>query len=123
METFYLIVLSVAIILLIVILAYIGIYGMNDKSKSAFPPVKYDCPDHWQKNDNNECVIPISEPNMGAFDNGDPSPDIPGVNGDTTAINFEDPGWSANGSSRCSHKKWANDNSIVWDTVSNYNQC
>ena len=84
METFYLIVLSVAIILLIIILAYIGIYGMNEKSKSAFPPVKYDCPDYWQKNENGKCVIPTSGPNMGAFNNkGDLTPikeDIPGIN-------------------------------------------
>lgn len=128
METFYLIVLSVAIILLIIILAYIGVYGMNEKSKSAFPPVKYDCPDYWQKNEEGECVIPTSGPNMGAFNtNGDLIPtiqNIPGIddiNKDT--INFEDPAWSASGSSRCAQKKWANDNGIVWDTVSNYNQC
>lgn len=127
METFYLIVLSVAIILLIIILAYIGIYGMNEKTKSAFPPVKYDCPDYWQKNEDGECVIPKSGPNMGAFDGGDTTPgsrsDMTGINNDNDAINFEDAGWSAMGSSRCSQKKWANDNNIVWDTVSNYNQC
>jgi len=127
METFYLIVLSVAIILLIIILAYIGVYGMNEKSKSAFPPVKYDCPDYWQKNEDGECVIPTSGPNMGAFNGGDTTPanksDIPGINSNDDAINFEHAGWSASGSSRCSQKKWAIDNSIVWDTVSNYNQC
>lgn len=127
METFYLVVLSVAIILLIIILAYIGIYGMNEKSKSAFPPVKYDCPDYWQKNEYGECVIPTSGPNMGAFNNkGDLIPtiqNIPGINYNNDAINFEDAGWSASGSSRCAQKKWANDNGIVWDTVSNYNQC
>ena len=103
METFYLIVLSVAIILLIIILAYIGVYGMNEKSKSAFPPVKYDCPDYWQKNEDGECVIPTSGPNMGAFNGGDPIPlkkDIIGINGNQDAINFEDAGWSASGSSR-----------------------
>ena len=128
METFYLIVLSVAIILLIIILAYIGVYGMNEKSKSAFPPVKYDCPDYWQKNEDGKCVIPTSGPNMGAFNNkSDLIPtisDIPGIDPDNNdAIDFEDPGWSASGSSRCAQKKWAIDNSIVWDTVSNYNQC
>lgn len=129
METFYLIVLSVAIILLIIILAYIGVYGMNEKSKSAFPPVKYDCPDYWQKNEYGECLIPTSGPNMGAFEpnyQGDPpaKENIPGINeNNKEAINFEHPDWSASGSSRCAQKKWANDNGIVWDTVSNYNQC
>lgn len=123
METFYLIVLSVAIILLIIILAYIGVYGMNEKSKSAFPPVKYDCPDYWQKNEEGKCVIPTSGPNMGAFNGGDLIPP-PGINtNNIDAIDFEDPAWSASGSSRCAQKKWANDNGIVWDTVSNYNQC
>lgn len=127
METFYLIVLSVAIILLIIILAYIGVYGMNEKSKSAFPPVKYDCPDYWQKNEYGECLIPTSGPNMGAFNNtSDLIPtqqNIPGINTSNNAIDFESTAWSASGSSRCAHKKWANDNGIVWDTVSNYNQC
>ena len=128
METFYLIVLSVAIILLIIILAYIGVYGMNEKSKSAFPPVKYDCPDYWQKNGDGECVIPTSGPNMGTLDPnfiGDApnKSEIIGINSNEDAINFEDPTWSASGSSRCAQKKWANDNGIVWDTVSNYNQC
>ena len=128
METFYLVVLSVAIILLIIILAYIGVYGMNEKSKSAFPPVKYDCPDYWQTNGDGECVIPTSGPNMGAFNNiADLIPtiqNIPGIDPiNTDTINFEHAGWSASGSSRCAQKKWANDNGIVWDTVSNYNQC
>ena len=111
METFYLIVLSVAIILLIIILAYIGVYGMNEKSKSAFPPVKYDCPDYWQKNQDGECVIPTSGPNMGAFNGGDLIPqqiDIIGINGTGDAIDFEHAGWSASGSSRCAQKKWQN---------------
>lgn len=128
METFYLIVLAIAIILLIIILAYIGIYGMKSNNISAYPPVKYDCPDYWEKNDNDACVIPTEEgsPNMGAFDGGDLTPrksDIIGIDSSELAIDFNDAGWSARGSSRCSQKKWAIDNNIVWDTVSNYNQC
>ena len=85
------------------------------------------CVFYWQKNENGKCVIPTSGPNMGAFNNkGDLTPikeDIPGINENKDAIDFENAGWSASGSSRCAQKKWAIDNSIVWDTVSNYNQC
>lgn len=129
METFYLIVLAIAIILLIIILAYIGIYGMRDNNSATFPPVKYDCPDYWKKDeDTGACIIPTSDSsNMGAFgSNGDLTPTKPniiGINPGRTAIDFDDVGWSAIGSSRCSQKKWAIDNNIVWDTVSNYNQC
>tara|TARA_B110000285_G_scaffold26484_1_gene25736 strand:- start:2330 stop:2710 length:381 start_codon:yes stop_codon:yes gene_type:complete len=126
METFYLIVLAIAIILLIIILAYIGIYGMKSNNISAYPPVKYDCPDYWKKDENDACVIPSDgSPNMGAFNGGDLTPDLENIIGiiDNTAIDFNDAGWSATGSSRCSQKKWAIDNNIVWDTVTNYNQC
>ena len=128
METFYLIVLAIAIILLIIILAYIGIYGMKSNNISAYPPVKYDCPDYWKKDENDACVIPSEgSPNMGAFGGEmDLTPDLEniiGIDTNNTAIDFNDAGWSATGSSRCSQKKWAIDNNIVWDTVTNYNQC
>ena len=34
-------------------------------------------------------------------------------------IDFSDPKWKG----ICDKKKWANENGIVWDGVSNYNSC
>lgn len=129
METFYLIVLTIAIVLLIIILTYIGLYGLKPDTKPAFPPVKYDCPDYWKKDPNGGgCVIPQpGEPNLG--DIGTAISDFVLTNTNTpgydnnNVIDFEDSGWSANGSSRCEQKKWAIEAGVVWDTVTNYNQC
>ena len=129
METFYLIVLTIAIVLLIIILTYIGLYGLRPDTKPAFPPVKYDCPDYWKKDAaTGGCVIPgAGEPNLGNIDINTPNSDFkisdtPGYNS-ANVIDFEHAGWSANGSARCEQKKWAIEAGVVWDTVTNYNQC
>jgi hypothetical protein len=44
-------------------------------------------------------------------------------------VNFQDPGWATYGSSNggssrvCSLRTWANQHSITWDGVTNYNKC
>ena len=53
MEWFYLTVLSIAILLLIIMLTFIGTrIGKNEKSDNTsndvFPPVQNSCPDLWQ---------------------------------------------------------------------------
>lgn len=127
METFYLIVLTIAIVLLIIILTYIGLYGLRPDTKPAFPPVKYDCPDYWKKDAaTGGCIIPKQGvPNLGDINaqNSDFKIDAPGYDNVNNVIDFEDAGWSANGSSRCEQKKWAIEAGVVWDTVTNYNQC
>lgn len=130
METFYLIVLTIAIVLLIIILTYIGLYGLRPDTQPAFPPVKYDCPDYWKKDAaTGGCVIPgTGEPNLGNIGNTNSDFQVSntntlGYNSTANVIDFEDAGWSANGSARCEQKKWAIEAGVVWDTVTNYNQC
>ena len=38
-------------------------------------------------------------------------------------VDFNDPGWSVNGTSECAISKWAKINNIAWDGLTNYNQC
>jgi hypothetical protein len=144
MDVFYIIVLSIAIILLIVVLTFIGI-KMKDSAGNAapYPPSSLPCPDYWvQTTDasgNNICYIPPYVPAGGSvmpsntgkiYDNKgrntltSSAKPIPGYNIYDNTINFNDPGWNTAGmSSTCAQKSWANNNSLQWDGISNFNNC
>jgi hypothetical protein len=122
MDAFYVIVLSVAVLLLILILTYIGV-KMTDKSSnlSVYPPASQSCPDYWtQIAGTKKCSIPNNRKNAQMISNNDPS--TRGMTGNT--IDFDDAGWENNGKTKlCNQKEWAIKNRIQWDGVSNYNGC
>jgi hypothetical protein len=136
MDSFQIIVLSIAIIVLILILTVIGIGLKNMKNNIVYPPIANMCPDYWQvAADKVSCTIPMSatDTNSGTiYDStgsipfsatpGNPSY-IPGYNVTNSTINFSDAGWSAGKTSTCNQKDWATKYNIVWDGVSNYNSC
>jgi uncharacterized protein (UPF0333 family) len=146
MDLFYVIVVSVAVVLLIVILTYIGIQ-MKTTSASAtgeFPPIKQTCPDKWSATTVGEdktvvCVIPPfvenSMKNVGNLYNTNGIVDqkiidaTPGYTPSSSLsgkhkIDFNHNGWSTFGMvSDCKKKEWANTYNIVWDGISNYNMC
>lgn len=132
METFYIIVLSVATSLLILILAYFGIIIRNKtKGTAAYPPQPPStCPDYWQiASDGKSCALQaVGAKNAGTI-NAAPLSAVPGTAnytpGATTGqVNFNDAGWSAGGkSSICTKRTWANGFGIAWDGVTNYNGC
>jgi len=137
MDIFYIIVLSVAIILLILILTYLGIVMTKNKksdNSTAFPPIQSTCPDYWSisKTDLSSCEVPIKGArNAGTiYDTAGAvlldSKTTPGYKTGSTPlkINFNDGAWSAGGkSATCSQKTWANQNNVIWDGISNYNGC
>jgi hypothetical protein len=146
MDVFYIIVLTVAVCLLIAILAYIGVKMSNKSSNvSVYPPTALPCPDYWSQttdtSGNTICVIPpyvaagSAGPipsNTGKIYNDSGSNTLnsakPAVPGYTTkngnVINFSDPAWAASGkNSICSQKQWANTNLVQWDGISNYGNC
>jgi hypothetical protein len=123
MDSFYVIVLSIASLLLIIILTYIGV-KMTDKSSnvSVYPPSSQPCPDYWLQSSNAAfpgCVIPpATQANTKPFK----STNTYGMN--NNIINFDDPAWATNGKTKlCNQKDWANKYNIQWDGVSNYNNC
>lgn len=145
MDLFYVIVVSVAVALLIIILAYVGLQMKTTASASGeFPPIKQSCPDKWEATINKSdkkvlCVIPsVVDNNMKNVGNLYTSDDVvdqkiidvtPGytppssLDGKQT-IDFNHNGWSAFGMvSDCKKKEWANTYNIVWDGISNYNMC
>lgn len=122
MDIFYIIVLSVAIMLLILILTYIGIKMVNNRTSegNTFPPSYSPCPDYWETNGNGKCVVPgVQSTNHGTetYTSGN----TPGYSGGS--IDFNAAGWTTNGSSICSKRAWANSNTVVWDGITNYNGC
>jgi hypothetical protein len=135
METFYLTVLIVATIVLILILIFIGILLKGGNQNLAYPPNYGICPDYWKYDiDQKKCIIPSNIPdamNLGNMYNettktlNDNILDSPGYSYDvsnglvTQYIDFSNNSWDG----ICNKKKWTNTNNIVWDGVSNYNNC
>jgi len=133
MDRFYSIVLIVAIIVLIVILAYIGMQISNNAGQSEpYPPRHGYCPDYWEsieRNNKDVCQIPPHSeenphPNLGGIYENDKTTltttSTPGYDEIGNTIDFDDKKWYTG---PCTKKKWANQYNIVWDGISNYNDC
>jgi hypothetical protein len=134
MEKFYLIVLTIASILLILILTYIGLSMSKRGNNVPFPPVASACPDYWEINSKGLCVIPtggktknsssIFKDNKLILDTKTTPGLVANSSNNSGTIDFSNSGWSSLGSSQlCAQKDWANKNGIIWDGVNNYNNC
>lgn len=147
MDSFYIIVGSIALLLLIGVLTFLGI-AMNKQYVSRPYPSKsiQKCPDYWEVADDGKCVIPTSA-NARAMNNvGDLASSrlvatknrkkqydrlyTPGLSEDKKSIDFEDEKWNAfntmvgtNLNPLCQKKLWFNDHNVVWDGISNGNLC
>jgi hypothetical protein len=126
MDIFYIVVLSIATIILILILTYVGIQ-MSDKqsASTSFPPVANTCPDYWNlATDKKSCLVQSSGRNsISNFKQETVKAGYSAPSG-SPQIDFTDAGWSADGNSAtCAQKKWAESQSITWDGITNYNKC
>ena len=139
MDTFRIIVLAIAAIVLVLILVFVGILLNKGNTNVAFPPNYGECPDYWTyDSEQKKCIVPNYSDkviNIGNIygENPDVSPLL--TNGVTNApgyksivndknetvhyIDFNDSKWGG----ICNKKKWSNENGIVWDGISNYNNC
>ena len=127
MSSFYLIVLSIAVIILIIMLTSIGMTIKSAKvNANIFPPVAALCPDYWTIDPSeNQCVIPTNGINDGGGVSALSSSGTYGLSPSKTKINFSDPKWVNNSTSNqmCAQRSWALANNIIWGGVSNSNQC
>jgi hypothetical protein len=124
-SNFYTLVLTIAIVILILVLGYIGWLMSQQKNTDEFPKLRTSCPDYWKVESGPDgkvfCVRPTDED---ALNRGDDkwADDAIGVEGsskfDTTNV-----GWAAAGNAVCGKQKWANAHGITWDTVTNANFC
>lgn len=121
MESFYSIVVVVAIVFLILCLVMVGITLQSQQgNKPVFPKLQNACPDRWTSS-GTACVLNSSNA-------GDPANKITAVVKGTHSEHVWDSSDLANfkpkeGATVCDKRKWAISNSIQWDGVSNYNQC
>lgn len=141
METFYLIVISVAIVFLILLLTGFGIMLKRAKSVKAYPQNPPYCPDYWNviptvKDDGSidyKCQVPTdilgktTITSLKKFANGKLTVPTTSVTTDTsgTYINFySDEIWRGN-TGTCNKYKWATLNSSAikmnWDGITNVN--
>jgi hypothetical protein len=104
MEPFYKYALIVAVIFLILCLIGIGILMQFQNAGTKFPLHPNVCPDRWITPDNGlSCTKPASgQPNAG------------NATSDITLSAYPN---------ICDKYKWAKENNVNWDGVSNYNKC
>ena len=126
MDTFYLIVLSIAVVLLIIILTIVGLMMRSNAQTEVFPPILNTCPDLWSIDGSGNCTI-VNDKNRGSYmvTNTYGANDAPGHVQGSNTINFEDPKWSGfkGKTAICAKRDWANTYGITWDGVANYNSC
>jgi len=117
-NSFYTMVVAIAVIILILVLAFLGWTMSKQKDTDKFPKLQTTCPDFWGVADG-KCT----QPEQGQVNSGDvkANTDAPGFS--ENKFDFTNSGWSAGGNAVCAKKKWANSHGINWDTVTNANYC
>ena len=132
MDYFRFVVLIIAIVVLILTLTVIGIILAKQSSNKVYPPEYMDCPDYWSFNtETSLCKVPsyglTTSLNIGGiYDktgklllNNSNTPGFTRDSSNNVFVNFKDTAWGGT----CGLKKWSNNNSVVWDGISNFNTC
>ena len=149
MDSFYIVVLSVATVILILLLTFVGILLKKAKTADIFPPVTNMCPDYWDASSTpGICYVPDgdkqkvnrgsisyqSSPNQYKIADTDRTSRLgytagtgTGTGTNSSTMNMlADASWAAvypGYTLKCAQRKWALDNGISWDGISNYNGC
>jgi hypothetical protein len=91
---------TIAIIILIITLCFIGISLYRAKYNTAYPPAIANCPDYWDASGK----LCLNTMNLGKPNCSRP-------------MDFTTPGWGgANGP--CNKKRWASSCDLTWDGIS-----
>ena len=123
METFYVIVLVVAVIMLVIVLAIFGVMMQHQNNQTVYPPTSNRCPDYWTY-ENGVCSKPSSSINVGIYSTKTLDGSLPPYSSNGTTFDPANNQWSLSGKSVvCAQRDWATQSGIVWDGVSNYNNC
>jgi hypothetical protein len=106
---FYTITIIITVVILLGLLTWIGITMTGAKKQQTFPLTQNLCPDGWSSNGNTFCTQPRSTISPNRVSDS--------INSTVTDI-LNYPGGV------CGAQRWATQNKISWDGVSNYNgQC
>jgi len=133
MEYFFVVVLTVASVLLLGSLTFIAVYVSKYGANKVFPPVRNQCPDGWTP-EGSYCVQPKDGNEMTYSNSRLPSSNerytfglksnVKTADGTRHGVDFSNSGWETGTQSKvCRLKNWANSQEITWDGVSNYTGC
>jgi hypothetical protein len=120
--TFYFIVSTIALVILIITLVAIGIAFNKPNNAEVFPTVPSRCPDYWTYDGSGSvCTVPES----GSLNAPSSVLDSETTFGYSSGkVDFSNERWSQGGTSTtCKLKSWANKYNVKWDGITNYNNC
>ena len=128
MDSFYMVVLSIALVFLIIALSFFGIMMSKSNTTVVFPPTKNTCPDYWttsQSADGTNTYCTPGSVNRGDLGTLGSDNRPPGLVAGTDKIDFSHAKWSSvyNKTNICALNTWTNKHKISWDGVSNFNGC
>jgi|LauGreSuBDMM15SN_2_FD.fasta_scaffold73434_3 hypothetical protein len=116
MDSFYTIVVLVAVVFLIICLIIVGIMMQYQKGEDAFPPKANTCPDKWTVGATGSCAHGGNNGSMTTATAWcENNPAVCTVSGSQYTF--------LEGASVCDKQNFAKANDILWDGVSNYNKC
>ena len=137
MEAFYVTVLVIAVVFLIAILTVMGVMMQSQNKSVVYPPTINRCPDYWTEDAAGTCTIPSAtvRKNQGDYyvaASGTTSASLLPLS--TTSAPYATSGttfdpsnnlWttSSGKTAICAKRDWSMRHNIVWDGVSNYNNC
>jgi hypothetical protein len=124
-SNFYTLVLTIATVILILLLGYIGWLMSKQKDSDEFPKLRTSCPDFWTIESSDDKVYCVRPTKADALNKGndDWADNAFGVSDTKSKFDTTDVGWASAGNAVCGKQKWANSNGITWDTVTNANFC
>ena len=140
MDTFRIVVLAIAVVVLIGFLAYVGSMIKADVKSQMFPPISQQCPDGWTYSETRGILTDPTSPivstscTSGGVANRGTAGTMKNLNyPNKDLIKLSDPtknigavGWGVTmkpATTVCLQREWANKNGISWDGVSNFNGC
>lgn len=132
MDNFYTYVVIVAFVILVLALIGLGVVLQNQDKGEVFPPIQSKCPDGWTIGVSG-CHVPTgvdSSRNIGDFSDRNLTTADQRYLMSTTGTNGTAIGLGPSleivfkpEALPCDKRKWANMHGIIWDGISNYNQC
>jgi hypothetical protein len=127
-SNFYTLVLTIAIVILIVVLGYLGWMMSKAHVSDESPKLRTSCPDLWQVENGPGGEVFCVQPSKGSLNRGEDSNTTTPIGSASGSVpdnkfNTNDLGWASAGNAVCGKQKWANAHGIKWDTVSNANFC
>lgn len=120
MDSFYSIVIIIAFIALLLCLIAVGIMIQNQDKQKTFPTQSNTCPDGWGVSETGDCMLPANDkPNYIDMATHTGSTSIWEVSDDNPTQTYK----VKDTATTCDKYEWATRNGIVWDGISNYNNC